>query len=44
MFSEDEVFYLENEIKAQGVKLSKNILRAETASILAIGLVTHSYR
>jgi len=40
-FTKEEIFYLENEIKATGVKLNENILKAETAAIAAIAIINH---
>jgi len=40
-FFKDEISYLKNELKAVGIKLNQNILRAETASITAIAIAAH---
>jgi 16S rRNA (uracil1498-N3)-methyltransferase len=38
-FAEEEISFLENILKARGVNLSKNVLRAETAAIFASGIL-----
>ncbi len=38
-FTEDETIFFKKELKAQGIKLSENILRAETAAIAAAALL-----
>jgi 16S rRNA (uracil1498-N3)-methyltransferase len=40
-FSSDELFFLENKLHANGVRLHLNILRSETASIMGISLFAH---
>lgn len=40
-FFKDEIFYLKNDLKALGIKLNNNILRAETAAIATIAIAAH---
>ncbi|NGX34916.1 MAG: Ribosomal RNA small subunit methyltransferase E [Candidatus Anoxychlamydiales bacterium] len=40
-FFKDEIFYLKNDLKALGIKLNNNILRAETAAISIIAIAAH---
>lgn len=40
-FSKEEISYLKEVLKAKGVKLNSNILRAETAAIAAVAITSH---
>jgi len=40
-FSKEEILYLEKDLKALGIKLNDNILRAETAAIAAMAITSH---
>ncbi|MBN2478743.1 MAG: 16S rRNA (uracil(1498)-N(3))-methyltransferase [Parachlamydiales bacterium] len=39
-FSEDEIDYLKKVLKAQEILLNENILRAETAGIISVGIIS----
>lgn len=40
-FSKDEEEYFKENLKAQGINLNENILRAETAAITSIAIISH---
>lgn len=40
-FSKEELLYLKEVLKAKGIKLNKNILRAETAAIATVAITSH---
>ncbi|NGX29174.1 MAG: Ribosomal RNA small subunit methyltransferase E [Candidatus Anoxychlamydiales bacterium] len=40
-FSKEEISYLKEVLKAKGIKLNSNILRAETAAIAAVAITSH---